>query len=255
MSASSEFDTASVVNGGIWPVGCRTKLRNAENETGGGAILGPTAPWASLPWQAPQPRLANSRLPFWAFPAGETSSFEGGFCPRTAAPDSARIGKATSTMRASKRAGIAELKQRFCSSWVRRRFSRQRCEKHLFTLPSSTRLRRYINKCRLPTLHHIDRATDRWSEVFWIRNRSLGIYTHALCHFCVVDVGMSQRSANIGALNSSTVSVRHDLHLHDLLMISTVVMHDVQDRNVVMRGCPQDAWGIHQIAVVLNVDR
>src|ERR1700674_5128212 len=41
--------------------------------------------------------------------------------------------------------------------------------------------------------------------------------------------------------------------MHKLLMIRTVVVHNVQDWDAVMCCCPQDARRIHQIAVALNV--
>ena len=44
------------------------------------------------------------------------------------------------------------------------------------------------------------------------------------------------------------------LHVHALLMIGAVVVHDVQHRDLVMRGGPQDSGRVVQIAVALNVD-
>ena len=45
----------------------------------------------------------------------------------------------------------------------------------------------------------------------------------------------------------------HDLHVHQLLMIGAVIVHDVQQRNLVMRRGPQDAGSVVQIAVALDV--
>ena len=46
----------------------------------------------------------------------------------------------------------------------------------------------------------------------------------------------------------------HVLHVHQLLMIRAIVVHDVQHRNAMMRGRPENAGGVVQIAVALDVD-
>ena len=46
----------------------------------------------------------------------------------------------------------------------------------------------------------------------------------------------------------------HVLHVHQLLMIGAVVVHDGQQRNLVMRGGPKDAGSVVEIAVALDVD-
>ena len=42
-------------------------------------------------------------------------------------------------------------------------------------------------------------------------------------------------------IDAALVPVGHPLQVHDFLMIGAVVVHDVQQRNAVMRGGPQDA--------------
>src|SRR5215469_3816601 len=50
------------------------------------------------------------------------------------------------------------------------------------------------------------------------------------------------------------MAVRHDLHLHDFLMIGTVIVHHCEKRNPVVRSGPENPGGIHKIAVALDVD-
>ena len=50
-------------------------------------------------------------------------------------------------------------------------------------------------------------------------------------------------------------AVGHALHVHDLLVIGAVVVHDAQQRNLVMRRGPQHAGRVHQVAVGLDADR
>ena len=54
--------------------------------------------------------------------------------------------------------------------------------------------------------------------------------------------------------DAAIVAVGHDLHLHQLLMIGAVVVHDDQERNAVVRRGPQHAGREHQVAVVLDAD-
>ncbi len=46
----------------------------------------------------------------------------------------------------------------------------------------------------------------------------------------------------------------HVLDVHALLMIGAIVVHDAEQRDLVMRGGPQDAGRVVQIAVALDVD-
>ena len=78
--------------------------------------------------------------------------------------------------------------------------------------------------------------------------------THALRYLCVVDVRSSDGSSDIAVRDAAAVPVGHDLDLHNLLMVRAVVVHDAQERDFVMRRRPQDSWGVHQIAIVLNID-
>ena len=74
-SNSSASETCLSPNGGIWPLGARTRERNCWVERGVWAIFGGPDPWApaprvipspSPPWQREQPRLSKTFLPFCA---------------------------------------------------------------------------------------------------------------------------------------------------------------------------------------------
>ena len=45
------------------------------------------------------------------------------------------------------------------------------------------------------------------------------------------------------------------LHLHHFRIVCAVVVHDRQHRNAVMSGRPEHSGQIHQVTVVLEIDR
>ena len=57
------------------------------------------------------------------------------------------------------------------------------------------------------------------------------------------------------AIDAAVVAVAHALHVHHFLVIGAVVVHHAQQRNAVMRGGPQHAGRVHQVAVGLDRDR
>jgi len=61
--------------------------------------------------------------------------------------------------------------------------------------------------------------------------------------------------ADLHAIYAAAVAIRHNLHLHHLLMIGAIVVHDGEQRNAVMRGGPENSRRVHQIAVALDVHR
>src|SRR5437016_861665 len=65
-------------------------------------------------------------------------------------------------------------------------------------------------------------------------------------------MGILQRGADGGLSHTPLMSVCHPLYVHRLLVIRAVVVHDAQERNVMVGGRPQNARGVHQVAVVLN---
>src|SRR5207247_1782500 len=48
---------------------------------------------------------------------------------------------------------------------------------------------------------------------------------------------------------------RHALQMHELLMVRAVVVHDVKNRNPVMRGGPQNTRRVEQVSVRLERHR
>jgi len=53
-------------------------------------------------------------------------------------------------------------------------------------------------------------------------------------------------------IHATIVHGRHALQMHGFLLVATVIVHDEQQRNVVMRGSPQGTRRVHQIAVRLE---
>jgi hypothetical protein len=56
------------------------------------------------------------------------------------------------------------------------------------------------------------------------------------------------------ALEAAVTAVGHELHGHDLLVIRAIVVHQIENRNLMMRGRPQHAVGHHEIAIGLNAN-
>src|SRR5712692_3981703 len=119
---------------------------------------------------------------------------------------------------------------------------------------SSTRLRDDIHQRRLAALNYLDGAPDGGAEVLGIFDRTLAVHAHAPRQLRVMDVGVLERRADVGAGDAAIVAVAHALQVHDLLVVRAVVVHDTQHRDAVMGGGPQNARRVHQIAVVLDTD-
>ena len=112
----------------------------------------------------------------------------------------------------------------------------------------------HVDERRVPTFDHCNGTLNRWSEIFRISNRSLGVHTHALRQFCEIDVRIGDRGTDIRASHAAIVPVGHTLEMHHFLMVRPVIVHDIENRDAVMRRRPQNPWGIHEIAIALNVD-
>src|SRR5579862_5744754 len=94
-----------------------------------------------------------------------------------------------------------------------------------------TWLRNYIDQCGLAALHNFDRALDRRPEFGWVTDRTLAMHAHTLSQFRIIDGRIDQRRADGCASDSSGMLIRHDLNLHDFLMVGAVIVHDEQYRN------------------------
>jgi len=112
-----------------------------------------------------------------------------------------------------------------------------------------------INESWLAVFDHFEAPTNRRAEIFRISNRSFGVHAETLRELGEVDGGIVYRSADLGAVDATAVAIGHDLYLHDFLMIGAVVMHYAKKGNAMVRCGPENARGIHQIAIALNVDR
>src|SRR5215469_2306548 len=125
-------------------------------------------------------------------------------------------------------------------------------DRGIFALPG---LSIRINESWLAALDHFEAATNCGAEIFRISNGSFGVHAETLRELCKVDGRIVYRSADLGAIDATTVTIGHDLYLHDFLMIGAVVMHHAKKGNAMVRCGPENARGIHQIAIALNVDR
>ena len=56
------------------------------------------------------------------------------------------------------------------------------------------------------------------------------------------------------AVDAALPAVGNRLQLHDLRVIAAVVVHDVEKRNALVRGGPENAGAEHQIAVADEAD-
>ena len=74
----------------------------------------------------------------------------------------------------------------------------------------------------------------------------------ALCNFGVINVRVAQAVANPSLVGAAVVQGRHALQVHHFLVIATVVVHDHEQWNFVMRGGPQCPWCVQQVAIGLK---
>src|SRR3984957_2500479 len=111
-------------------------------------------------------------------------------------------------------------------------------------LPSA-RLRNYIDQRGITPLYHFNRAADGGPQVLWIRNRPFSVNAHTLSHLRIIDVRVLKRGANVGASHATLVPAGHTLHVHNFLVVCTIVLHDGQKRNTVMGHGPQNTRSIH----------
>src|SRR5579863_1897945 len=98
---------------------------------------------------------------------------------------------------------------------------------------SSAGLRDDVHQGRFAALHHLDGALDGRTQVFRIRDRTFAVHAHAFGQFGVGNIRTGDRGAGAAVGDAAAVAVGHDLHLHYFLMVSAIVVHDVQHRNLV----------------------
>src|SRR5215831_4606424 len=218
--------SCSEPKGGICPFGLRTDCTKSRSESCVAAIFGGPAslpvavmPSPALPWQRWQPSFSKIVLPFCTCPAD---------CDF-----------------ASGKSASAEAMSRAIENVL------QAMQGKSLTSISLARLRQHINQCGLALLDNVDSTPNCRPKILGIRDRPFGVHAHTLGDLGIVDAWVINRRADLGSVNSTAVPIGHNLHLHDLLMVCTVVVHDAQKGNAVMRRGPQDSRRIHQVAVTL----
>ena len=78
---------------------------------------------------------------------------------------------------------------------------------------------------------------------------------HAAGDGGVVDIRVLERGADIHLRHIAAMPRRHGDEVHVFLVIGAVVLHDIEDRNLVMRGGPQRAGIEHEVAVAAERHR
>ena len=72
---------------------------------------------------------------------------------------------------------------------------------------------------------------------------------------CEVDIRIVDGRPDGRTRDAALVPIRHPLDVHDLLMVRAVVVHQGEQRDLVMRGRPPDTRRVEEVAVALNVHR
>src|SRR6266850_4728445 len=116
------------------------------------------------------------------------------------------------------------------------------------------RLSHDINQRHLASHDGISRSPQGRAEVLRIGDWSFTMDAHTARNHRVVNIRIFKRRADSGVGYASLMAVGHPLDVHDLLMVSTIVVHDAEQRYVMMSGGPQRARSIHEITVVLDAD-
>ena len=122
-------------------------------------------------------------------------------------------------------------------------------------LSSTSGLRDDVDQRRLALLDDGERALQRRAEILRVGDRPLRVHAHALRDLREVHVRLVDRRADVPARDAALVAVGHPLDVHHLLVIGAVVVHHGQQRDLVMRGGPQHAGRVQQVAVALDVHR
>ena len=69
-----------------------------------------------------------------------------------------------------------------------------------------------------------------------------------------IDVGVGQSGPDMRVLDATHTTPAHHLQIHDLLVIGTIVVHDVEDRDTMMGRRPQCPQCVHEITITLYRD-
>src|ERR1700737_5092130 len=117
-----------------------------------------------------------------------------------------------------------------------------------------TRLSDDVDQHGFAHLDRIHAAFDCDRQILRIGDWTDPDMTQGFRELRVIDVRIPDCCADMRILDAALAPIGHALKMHDLLMVGAVVPHDGEHRNLMMRRRPERAWGIHGVAVVLDVD-
>jgi len=120
---------------------------------------------------------------------------------------------------------------------------------------SSTRIGDHVDDSRLAALDYGDSARERGSKVVRISDRCLAMDAHAARDGGVVGIRLLERGAGIHPVDAAAVPRRHGREVHVFLMVSSVVVHDIENRHLMVRRCPQRAGIEHEVAIAAEGNR
>src|SRR4029079_9071317 len=86
-----------------------------------------------------------------------------------------------------------------------------------------------------------------------VADRPFAVHAVGFGHLGVVDEGVFERGPDVGAVDAAVLFGGYHLDVHAFLVVGAVVVDHVQERDFVMRGGPEDAGGIIQIAIGIDV--
>ena len=106
--------------------------------------------------------------------------------------------------------------------------------------PTTTMLPTGLARCRVttPVFPKKFLCWDRRADVVRIVDRPLGIDAKTFRNGGVVHEGILQGVSNVGVGDTAAVPGGHRLQVHVFLVVGAVAVHDIEQRNAVMRGRP-----------------
>src|SRR5690606_28445802 len=115
------------------------------------------------------------------------------------------------------------------------------------SIGSAGRLRNDVDQRRLTGPDALQSPPNRRRELVGISDRTFGIDAVASRHRSVVDVRILDRGADISSIRAPAPLRAHALHEHDLAVITAIVVDHDEQRNLMMRGGPENARRVIEI--------